>query len=537
MSLLGRLLAPGGPGLHFLDERDPTRVALALDAHALREGARATAALLRERGVAPGQRVVLGLPNGPDLVLWLLGALWCGALPVVLPAPGGAAARARLQAVLRACRPAACVLPEGEASAGVRHAFAPGARGEPAAAGRPVAERRAPRAFLQYTAGSTGAPKGVVVTRRGLAANLEGIGQAVQVRGDDRVYAWLPLFHDMGLVGALLFSLWWRLPLFLATPRSFVLRPSSWLRGISAHRATLSPAPHFAYALCAERLRAADLEGLSLDCWRLALDGAEPVRAASAAAFVQRFARVGLRPGAYTPVYGMAEATLALTLPPPGRGLKVDAVRAAPLARGVAAPALPGDEAAHVVCVGRPLPGHRLQVRARAGGALLPERQVGEVWVRGPSLSRGYWGARGVRRRRGALRTGDLGYLADGELYLVGRLKDLIISGGANLHPEELERAAEGVPGVGTGRSVAFGAPGGGTERPTLLVEVRRPTQQARLTREVADAVRAQTGVSAAVVLVPPRTLPRTPSGKRMRQAARALYLEGAWAAKTQDNL
>ena len=536
MSLISRLLAPGGPGLHYLEERDPTRVALALDSGALREEARATAALLRQAGVAPAQRVVLALPNGPDLVAWLLGALWCGALPVVLPAPEGEEARARLESLLPACRPVACVLPEGVGAGKVRHTFAPGARGEPAKAGRPVAERRAPLAFLQYTAGSTGAPKGVAVTRRGLAANLEGIGHAVQVRNDDRVYSWLPLFHDMGLVGALLFSLWWRLPLFLATPRAFVMRPSSWLRGISAHRATLSPAPHFAYALCAERLRDADLQGLSLDCWRLALDGAEPVRAASAEAFVRRFASVGLRPGAYAPVYGMAEATLALTLPPPGRGLKVDRVRTAPLARGVAAPALPGDEATSVVCVGRPLPGHRLQVRASSTGVLLPERQVGELWVQGPSLSRGYWGARGVRVRRGALRTGDLGYLADGELYLVGRLKDLIIAGGANLHPEELERAAEGVPGVGTGRCVAFGVPGGGTERPTLLVEVRRPGQRPQLVREVADAVRAQTGVSAAVLLVPPRALPRTPSGKRKRQAARALFLEGAWATKMQQS-
>jgi len=241
---------------------------------------------------------------------------------------------------------------------------------------------------------------------------------------------------------------------------------------------------------------------------------------------------VGLRPGAYTPVYGMAEATLALTLPPPGRGLRVDRVRPEPLARGRAEAAVAGEAAVSVTSVGAVLPGHRLRILAPGGRAPLPERRVGEVWVEGPSLCAGYWGPRGLRRRRGGLRTGDLGYLAGGELFLVGRLKDLIISGGANLHPEELERAAEAVPGVGTGRAVAFGAPEGGTERPTLLVEVRRPAACAPLARAVTDAVRVQTGVSAAVVLVPPRALPRTPSGKRMRAAARALYLQGTWAAR-----
>jgi acyl-CoA synthetase (AMP-forming)/AMP-acid ligase II len=411
-----------------------------------------------------------------------------------------------------------------------------GERGPPGEAGAPQADSRAPLAYLQYTSGSTGAPKGVLVTRRNLRANLEGIGEAARVTGRDRVFSWLPLFHDMGLVGALLFSLYWRLPLYLASPESFVLRPSSWLKALGALRITLAPAPHFAYALCATRLRERDLEGLDLRRWRLALDGAEPVRPDTVRAFIERFGPVGLRPGTYFPVYGLAEATLALTLPRPGEPVRVDRVqRRALLSRRRALPAGPHEaDAAEHVALGRPLPGHHVSVHHPRTGTRLGERRVGEVWARGPSISPGYFGQAGPARGRRALRTGDLGYLADGQLFLVGRKGDVIIVGGSNVYPEDVERVAESVPGVRTGRVVAFGTPAGAlaTESVVVALEARAPQRDPGLGERVRRAVLERCGVPVGdVVLLPPRSLPLTPSGKRMRRRARELYLAHGWVA------
>lgn len=533
----------GGPGVSLLHTADTARVEAHLPPGALDAGARAVAALLAAQRVRAGARVVLALPTGPDFLAWFLGCLRAGVVPVPVPPPapgaGGGAALGRLVGVAEDCAPALVVLPAGTGAGGLPEALRGralegAARGEAGAAGAPAAPHGGRAAWLQYTSGSTARPRGVVVTHDNARANLAAIGRAVRVRPADRVYSWLPLFHDMGLVGTLLFSLLHRLPLFLAAPASFVFRPASWLRGISAHRATLSPAPHAAYALCAERLRPRDLEGLDLACWRLALDGSEPISAPLARAFLARLAPHGLSPRAYLPVYGLAEATLALTLPSPGEGLRSERVqREALLAEGRALRATPGEAAGALehVSVGRALPGHALSVHAPRTGRRLPERRVGEVRVEGPSVSPGYHGR---ARRRGPLRTGDLGYLAGGELFLTGRLKDLVLLGGANLHPEDVERACAGLPGVRSGRLVAFGVPDAarGTERLVVAFEARAgtaPEARAALAGRVRARVREALGVEAEALALPPHALPTTPSGKRMRHQARALYLAGGW--------
>lgn len=522
--VLDRLLAPGGPGVTFVEDRDPTRVAFEAGPQSIAAAARATAGVLRRRGVRTGDRVALRLPTGPDFLWWFFGALSLGALPIPLPAPSPLARGPdeRLKSVMRDARPKVVV---DEALAEASRAAGAALSGAEAPVGRPAASA----AYLQYTSGSTGRPRGVIVTWGNLAANLESIGRAVKVTKDDRVFSWLPLFHDMGLVGTLLFSLWWRLPLFLCSPQSFTFRPGNWLRGVSAHRATLSPAPHFAYVLCAERLRERDLQGLDLSSWRLALDGSEPVGERGARAFVDRFAGCGFDPKALFPVYGLAEATLAVTLPEPGARLHVDRVLRTPLARErKAVPSESRVDTASFVSVGRVVEGHTLTIQHPRTRAVLGEREVGEVTLEGPSISPGYFGR---SPRRGPLRTGDLGYLAGGRLYLVGRAKDLIIAGGVNVHPEDAEELAAALPGVKPGRVTAFGAPdpSTGTERLVIAFEPKLMAMGPDVARAIRTCLIERLGISAEVVPLPSRSLPLTPSGKRMRATSRAIYLRGDW--------
>ncbi len=334
-----------------------------------------------------------------------------------------------------------------------------------------------------------------------------------------------------GLVGTLLFSLYWELPLHLFSPVGFVLRPVGWLEAIAAHRATLSPAPHFAYSLCAFKLRDEAIARLDLSSWRLALDGAEPVRAANARAFLERFARNGLRPAAYHPVYGLSEATLAVALPRVGEGLRVERVSREALARGEAALAQhdgPGSarDFVEVVSVGFPVEGLEVEIRSTIDDLPLPERRLGEICVRGSSVSPRYYGEEG--KTRDVLRTGDLGYLAGGALFVTDRIKDIIIQGGTNVYPTDVETAAAEVEGVRKGRVVAFGLTKAteGTEEIVVAAEARSKAVRSELAAAIRTTVRERTGVVLdEIVLLDPGTLPLTTSGKLMRSRVREGYL------------
>ncbi|MDP1606430.1 MAG: AMP-binding protein, partial [Rhodocyclaceae bacterium] len=380
--------------------------------------------------------------------------------------------------------------------------------------------------------GSTGNPKGVVLTHANLLANLRAMEQASGVTADDIFVSWLPLYHDMGLIGACLGSMAIGFRLILMSPLSFLARPERWLAAIHRYRATVSAAPNFAYELCANKLSDADLAGLDLSCWRLAYNGAEPVSPDTLARFAARLAHCGFNSTAMTPVYGLAESSVGLAFPPLGRGPLIDCVDRNTLSTtGIARPSQSGQK---IVTCGRVLPGHALRI-VDAKGRELPERTHGRVQFRGPSATSGYYRnpeATAKLLDGNWLNTGDLGYLAAGELYLTGREKDIIIRGGHNIYPQELEDAASHVEGVRKGGVAVFPAtdPQSGSERLVVLAETREKSAAARqrILAEINHLAVDLIGLPADdIVLAPPRSVLKTSSGKIRRAACRELYERG----------
>jgi 1-acyl-sn-glycerol-3-phosphate acyltransferase len=391
-------------------------------------------------------------------------------------------------------------------------------------------------ALIQYTSGSTGAPKGVLLSHANLLANIRAIGDAIQIRPDDVAVSWLPLYHDMGLIGSWLGALYFGIPIAILSPLAFLARPARWLQAIHAHRATLSPAPNFGFDLCTRRISDEDIRGLDLSCWRLALNGSEPVSPETIERFTRRFGPWGFQPRAMCPVYGLAEASVALTVPAPGAGPRIDTIAREPFqhaGRAVAAPA--GDRAPlQFVSCGRPLPRHEVRVVDRRGRPL-GEREEGRIEFCGPSVTAGYWRnptATRAARRDGWMDSGDLGYWADGDLFITGRAKDLIKKAGRNLYPQEVEDIVGAIPGIRKGCVAAFGVhdPSVGTERLVVVAETRShgAPERDRLRAAVMDGVVAALGVPADVVVIAdPHAVLKTSSGKVRRGATRAAYLQG----------
>ena len=539
---------PGRIALHLLRSR--SKGGFHDEALALGDwirGADACAAAMQEHGMRRGDRVLLCLPTGRAFLEAFLGALSIGVVPVPLPSLEGFARPAafvnRLSSVVQDAAPAAVFADPRTAahlrSVGLltpnlpvieRGAIRPGAAPEL----RPATGDET--ALIQYTSGSTGTPRGVVITAANLAANVDAMGKALALTPADRVVSWLPLYHDMGLIGGLLAPAAHGAICWLLSPLEFVLRPVSWVQAVSEARATLTVAPNFAYGLLARKVAEADLRGLDLSSLRAAINGAEPVDPDTAEAFTARLKPAGFSPASYFPVYGLAESTLSVAFPPLGRGLKIDHVRRDALVGGHAVPAEPGPGAMRVVSVGRPLEGHEVTIANAIDHAPLPDRSLGEIWVQGPSISPWYFEKHEpVRSRRQHLRTGDVGYLADGELYVVDRVKDLVIVAGRCYSPSDIERAAERVEGVRPGRTVAFGVtdPERGTESLVLVAEVqpRRRAELQRLAEAVRESVAEQIELSPSDVrLLKPGALARTSSGKLMRRDARDRYLSGGLA-------
>ena len=389
-------------------------------------------------------------------------------------------------------------------------------------------------AFLQYTSGSTGTPKGVMVSHGNLIANEIAIKAGLGVRSDDVFVSWLPLYHDMGLIGSMLQPVFSGIPLVLMSPQYFLERPMRWLQAIARHRGTISGAPDFAYRLCAERTRDNAVAQLDLSSWRLAFSGSEPVRRDTLHAFVARFASAGFDAAALYPCYGLAEATLFVTGGRRGAGLvsarfESDALSAARV--DVTSESEPGTV---LVACGAPQPGHEIEIVDPENGERLTSGHIGEIHVGGPSVAHGYWqradASASTFRTDGAmrwLRTGDLGFMHDGQLYIAGRCKDLIIVRGKNLYPQDIEQAVEArCEFVRKGRVIAFAADIDGVEGPALALEIA-PMMKKRFT---ATAILAQLNrcvfdacgeVPVAVVLLNPAALPKTSSGKLQRAATR----------------
>jgi 1-acyl-sn-glycerol-3-phosphate acyltransferase len=516
---------------------------------ALHRGAQAVAAGLQLGGLRSGQAVALMLPTGRDFLYAFFGILLAGGVPVPIYPP------LRLSQIEEHLRRQVGILTNAEARllitvsearllARLLRPQVPTLRRIASVAelagegGGCVTPPRGAQdlAFLQYTSGSTGQPKGVMVSHANLLANLRAMGQALQVGPQDLFVSWLPMYHDMGLIGAWLGSLYHGVRLALMSPLAFLARPARWLWTIHRLRGTLSAAPNFAYELCLSKLPEAELEGLDLSCWRLACNGAEPVNPDTLRRFAERFARYGLTPAAQTPVYGLAEATLGVAFPPLGRGLLVDRVqREAFQRRGEARPAGEQDDSVlRFVACGRPLPGHRIRI-VDEHGVELPERREGRLQFSGPSTTAGYF--RNPEESCRVLRDGwmdslDLAYMAGGEVYLTGRAKDLIIRAGRNIYPYDLETAVGNLAGLRKGCVAVFGSqdPASGTERLVVLAETLEQEAERRrqLQQEVNRVVLELVGVPPdAVVLAPPHSVLKTSSGKIRRAACREAYERG----------
>ncbi len=390
-------------------------------------------------------------------------------------------------------------------------------------------------AMLQYTSGSTGQPKGVILTHAQLLANIRAMGTAIAATPDDVFLSWLPLYHDMGLIGAWLGSLYFAMQLVLMPPTAFLGRPSRWLTRLHAHRATISGAPNFAYEVCVSRVRDEQISGIDLSNWRLAFNGAEPVSPNTVRRFTERFAKYGFRSEAMAPAYGLAEAGVCLTVPPLERGPLFERVeRDAYQRHGEALPARHDDASAlEFVSSGQALPGYQLRVADDAGREL-PDRREGRIEFRGPSATRGYMHNPEASERLfhgNWLDTGDLGYVVDGDLFITSRVKDLIKRAGRNIYPYEVEEAVGNLPGIRKGCVAAFGSSDAlaRTEKLVVVAETIEALDALAALREQID--RAVSGVLGFapddVALVRPESVLKTSSGKIRRAACRELYERG----------
>ncbi len=504
------------------------------------------AARLLARGIAAGDRVALVAETGPEFAALFFGAVLIGAWPVPLPLPtsfGGRDAYVeQLSVQMRSADPALLLYPPdlgSLASEAAGHAnvvstdwtsFAAGA----AAPVVPHAASSEDIAYLQYSSGSTRFPHGVAITHRALLNNLAAHSHGMKLVPGDRCISWLPWYHDMGLVGCFLSPIANQVSADYLKTEDFARRPLAWLDLISRNPGTtLSYSPTFGYDICARRISSqthAD-KRFDLSRWRIAGNGADMIRPDVMQAFVDAFAPAGFSASAFLPSYGLAEATLAVSIMPPGEGIVVELVEETDLAGGLTGGKRPKRYRAIVNC-GKPVRDMRVEIREE-DGKVLPERAIGKVWASGPSIMTGYYRddvSTAACMVDGWLDSGDMGYLSDGYLYIVGRAKDMIIVNGKNHWPQDIEWAIEQLPGFKPGDIAAFAiTTPGGEETPAVLVQCRATdvAERARLREAIRERVRAITGMNCVIELVPPRTLPRTSSGKLSRAKARNLYLSG----------
>lgn len=521
---------------------------------------------LQALGLRKGDRVALILPANEDFVLCFFGALRAGIIPVPIYPPLGvgqlqgyldntrhivakSGARAlvttaQIKRLLGTVKAAAPALEQVVAVEAIRESLE---------ALRPTKIAPDDVAFLQFTSGSTSRPKGVALTHANLLANVKCIMQdGLRIGPEDHGVSWLPLYHDMGLIGFVLAPVVHRVPIAFLPPLLFLKRPVSWLQAITRHKGTIAYAPNFAFALCVKRIRDRELEGLDLSSWRVAGCGAEPIRPETLEAFADKFAKIGFDPKALLPSYGMAESSLAVSFSELGEGVKALAVDGETLwTDGVAKPVSVEDPAAvRLVACGPSFPDHEIAAFApedATGEAPLPERQVGELRLRGPSVMPGYWEDDARTRDAfagGWLKTGDLGFLHEGRVYICGRSKEVIIVNGRNYYPQDIEWEAGRADGVRKGNVVAFGARDH-VERDRERVVVAFECQDApsdmdakalaadklHVVQALRKAVREGVGLTLDdVVPLPAGVLPKTSSGKLQRAKARELYESGELA-------
>jgi fatty-acyl-CoA synthase len=536
--------AKGRRGMNFHDARG--NLIRPYPYSELRRDALAAAWRLIELGVEPGDRVALVAETGPDFAALFCGAIYARALPVPLPLPTSFGGKEnyidQIAAQMQSAEPRLLFFPEELAGMALHAAERQGcaAMSWKEFADLPARQTELSRAgsedicFLQYSSGSTRFPHGVAVTHKALLANLAGHFYGMQIGPTDRCVSWLPLYHDMGLVGCLLSPIGNQFSVDYLKTEDFARRPLAWLDLISRNPGTtVSFSPTFGYDICARRVSSQTnvAERFDLSRWRIAGNGADMIRPDVMQNFVDTFADAGFKACNFLPSYGLAESTLAVTLMPPGEGIRVELVEEERLSGSPRDLSRPARYRAIVNC-GVPLRGMELEIRGESGEAL-GDHRIGKVWCRGTSVMHSYYRdaeATDACMVGGWLDTGDMGYMVDGYLFIVGRAKDMIIINGKNHWPQDIEWAVEQLPGFHQGDIAAFALEtDSGEEVPAVLVHCRvsDPEERRRLHDEIREKVRSITGTNCVVELVPPRTLPRTSSGKLSRAKAKRLYLAG----------
>jgi len=515
----------------------------------LRQGAEKAAAGLMELGLLPGRGVAIMLPTSMDYFHSFMGILIAGGIPVPLYPPARLTQiedhlRRHVDILNNAQVQFLITIPEALVIARLLKSQVASLRkvvGVEALSGA-AADRSWPQpkaadiAFLQYTSGSTGTPKGVVLTHANLLANIRAMAKIFDVGSSDTFVSWLPLYHDMGLIGAWLSSLYCAMPAVLMSPLAFLTRPARWLWAIHKHRGTISAGPNFAFEYCLAKIDDAEIQGLDLSSWRLAVNGAEQVSPATIERFQQRFGPFRFRAETMTPSYGLAEASLGLAFSPERQAPKIDRIQRDLFMRTRRAVPAEADDpnALSFVSCGQPIEGHQIQI-VDAAGREAPEREEGRLLFSGPSCTTGYFRnpeSTAALFHGQWLDSGDLAYIAEGEVYLTGRSKDVIIRAGRNIYPAELEEAVGRINGLRKGCVAVFGSADAitGTEQLVVLAETREtdPDVLENLHHEINALVVDMLGAPPDdVVLAPPHRVLKTSSGKIRRAASRELYQSG----------
>ncbi len=507
-------------------------------------------------GIKRHSRVALIAETNEDFVCYFLGCQYAGLLPVPLPLPTSFGGRdgytEQLHQQMKSCEASAALsaaymlplLDEATSGLNMRFVGSPDTF-EAQASKSEIKNVKLPEvkpddlAYLQYSSGSTRFPHGVAVTHKSLMSNCHGIGvNGMDVNDGDRVVSWLPFYHDMGLVGMLISPITCQASTDYIATEAFARRPIQWLKLISKNKGTICSGPTFGYEICARRANSTDLEGLDLSSWRVAGIGADMIRPNVLEIFAETFKDSGFDKRAFMPSYGLAECTLAVSFAPKFVGYEVDLVSEEVLngnVKSIKEYKKNGNGANYreVVNCGKPLPEYQLEIRDE-NDVVLGEREIGRIFVKGASVMVGYYMDEEATRQclsaDGWLDTGDIGYMAKGSLYIIGRIKDLIIINGKNHWPHDIEWAVEKLPELRSGDSAAISTPGKNDEEiPTILVQCRKRNEEERIELEnrIKSEVQAVIGTTPTVVLVPPRSLPRTSSGKLSRVKARRQYIEG----------
>lgn len=513
----------------------------------LLEAASALAAGLCDYGLKSGDTVALMLPTSKDFFYAFFGVLFAGGIPVPVYPP------LRLDRIEEYARRQAAILQNAsitllitshkiETLAHLLQPFVPALKAVVTATdlmmcrGNPTSLpcRESDPALIQYTSGSTGNPKGVLLSHANLLSNIRAIGQAIQIRPIDVTVSWLPLYHDMGLIGSWLGSLYFGIPITILSPLTFLTRPERWLWAIHTHRATLSAAPNFAFELCVRKIQDSAIEGLDLSSWRIAFNGSETVSPDTINRFITRFAPYGFHPEALLPVYGLAESSVGLAMPRTGNRARIDKIsRQIFASQHRAVPASPEESSPlQFVSCGVPLPDHEIRIVDEKNNETA-ERREGALQFRGPSVMANYFNAPELTQsifHEGWWDSGDLAYKAEGEIFITGRRKDLIIKAGRNLYPQELEEIVGDITGIRKGCVAAFGVsdPKLGTEKIVIIAETRehQVSLQEKIAATITERIVAAIGIPPDIVqMAPPGTVPKTSSGKLRRSACREAYL------------